>query len=179
MKKLLNIIVAIFIASSFSGCEKDDICASTTPTTPRLVISFFDKDNPDVAKNLSNLKAVATGETNGVIFNESTTATDITKYLTSTNKISLPLRLNGETTEYALILNADNTTIPQNSDTVSFNYTTRQIYVSRACGYKVNFRLNAENAISRPDDGSEWINNITVETPNIESENETHIKIYF
>lgn len=177
MKKFLNILIVV-IAFSFSGCEKDDICASTTPTTPRLVVDFYDKDNPDAQKNLSNLKAVATGETDGVIFNESASATSATKYYATGNSISLPLRLNAQTTEYALTLYADDTQLT-NTDIISFNYSTRQIYVSRACGYKTNFRLNVEDAISRPNDGSEWINNVTIETPNIESENETHIKIYF
>jgi len=179
MNKFLNIIVAIFISICFFGCEKDDICASTTPTTPRLVISFFDKDNPNVAKSLSSLTAKAVGETNPIIFNESATATEITKYQTSANKISLPLRLNSEETVYELTQNSSTPTI-RNTDIITIKYTTNQIYVSRACGYKTNFRLNAENPVSRPvDDTSEWINNLIVETNNIETENETHVKIYF
>ena len=27
------------------ACEKDDLCAETTPTTPQLVISFKDANN--------------------------------------------------------------------------------------------------------------------------------------
>ena len=29
-----------------SACEKDDICNEGTPGTPRVVIRFFDNDNP-------------------------------------------------------------------------------------------------------------------------------------
>lgn len=178
MKKFLKIAI-VLIAFGFSGCEKDDICASTTPTTPRLVINFYDRSNTDAQKNVVNLKVVGEGETNGIIFNESAGATEITKYLTNANTISLPLRLNAETTTYALTLYANDNDLA-NTDTISFNYSKNQIYVSRACGYKTNFRLNTENPVVRPiDDTNEWISNITVETTNIETENETHIKIYF
>ena len=176
MKKFLNILI-IVIAFSFSGCEKDDICASTTPTTPRLVISFFDKENPDLPKNLSKLTAKAVGEDFAIIFDA--TKTDSTKYETSANKISLPLRLNAEETVYELTQNANTETL-KNTDVISINYSTRQIYVSRACGYKTNFRLNSENPVTRPTgDSSEWINNLIVLTTDIENENETHVSIYF
>ena len=176
MKKFLKIVV-VLIAFGFAGCEKDDICASTTPTTPRLVISFYDKDNPDNPKNLSNLTAKAVGEENPIIFNEA--GTEITKYETSGNSISLPLRLNSEITEYELTQNSSTPTL-RNTDNIIIGYSTNQIYVSRACGYKTNFRLNSENPVTRPSgDLSEWINNLIIETTNIETENETHVKIYF
>jgi len=38
MKKIF-LLLFVF---SLLGCEKDDICESTTPTTPRLVIEFYD-----------------------------------------------------------------------------------------------------------------------------------------
>lgn len=177
MKKFLKIFV-VLIAFGFSGCEKDDICADTTPTTPRIVLEFFNKDNPEVNRNLSNLAAIAEGESAGIIFDGALTANPVTKFYTNANKIYLPLRLNAETTKFALTLNAD---LPaSNTDTLTFNYSTRQLYVSRACGYKTNFRLNSENAVVRPDnDTDEWINNFIIETNLIETENETHIKVYF
>lgn len=176
MKKFLNILI-IIIAFSFSGCEKDDICASTTPTTPRLVISFFDRENPDLPKNLSRLTAKAVGEEFAIIFDA--TRTDSTKYETSANKISLPLRLNAEETVYELTQNANTGTL-KNTDTIKINYSTRQIYVSRACGYKTNFRLKSESPITSPTgDANEWINNLIVISTNIETENETHVSIYF
>ena len=181
MKKFLNLLTAVFIAVCFFGCEKDDICPGTTPTTPRLVLEFYEKNNPAILKTVTNLKAVATGVTNGVVFNDALPITDNTRYLANTNKISLPLKINAETTEYTLTLNATSTNPAiLNADKITFNYTTKEIYVSRACGYKTNFDLDGSpvqetNAI----DNNKWISNIVVETPNIETENETHIKIYF
>lgn len=181
MKKFLSIIASLFIAICFFGCEKDDICSGTTPTTPRLIIQFYEKDNPSVLKVAPNLKAVATGMTNGVVFNEALVSTDPGRYLANSNKIGLPLKINAETTEYTLTLNSTSTNPAiLNADKITFNYTTKEIYVSRACGYKTNFDMTG-SPIQEPNtvDSNKWINNIIVETPNIETENEIHIKIYF
>ena len=55
MKKLKIIIVSILIANFFWSCEKDDICESGTPTTPRLIIEFYDNNNITIKKNIENL----------------------------------------------------------------------------------------------------------------------------
>lgn len=181
MKKIQNIITALFIAICFFGCEKDDICSGTTPTTPRLMIEFREKDNPTILKPVTDLTAVATGMTTGVVFNEGLASTDPKRYLTSANKIGLPLKITGETTEYTLTQNSTSTNPAiRNADKITFNYTTKEIYVSRACGYKTNFTLT-DSPLQEPNsvDNNRWISNIVVETPNIETENEIHIKIYF
>ncbi|MEZ0004879.1 hypothetical protein ABH942_000222 [Flavobacterium sp. 28YEA47A] len=181
MKKIQNIIMVLFIAICFFGCEKDDICSGSTPTTPRLMVEFREKDNPAILKPVTNLTAIATGMTTGVVFNEGLTSTDPNRYLTSANKIGLPLKITGETIEYTLIQNSTNTNPAiRNADKITFNYTTREIYVSRACGYKTNFTLT-DSPLQEPTsvDNNRWISNIVVETPNIETENEIHIKIYF
>jgi len=50
MKKYIITSLALLLAVSFWNCEKDDICAETTPTTPKLVIEFYDNANPTVLK---------------------------------------------------------------------------------------------------------------------------------
>lgn len=176
MKKFLNILIVV-IAFSFSACEKDDICASTTPTTPRLIIDFYNREVNTALKSVTRLTAKAVGETNPIIFNEN--GTEITKYHVTGTRLSLPLRLNEDTTTYELTQYSDDPLL-NNTDIITINYATRQIYVSRACGYKINFRLNDERPIERPlGDMNQWISNVVVETTNIETENETHVKIYF
>jgi len=176
MKKFLNIVI-IAVAFIFSGCEKDDICASTTPTTPRLAIDFYNRENGQLLKSFTRLTAKAVGEANPIIFNEQ--GTEITKYQISGSRLLLPLKLNSEETTYELTQYSDTPELI-NTDTITINYATRQIYVSRACGYKINFRLNDERPIQRPSgDANQWISNIVVETTNIETENEIHVKIYF
>ena len=174
MKKILLLLV---LALSFSGCEKDDIC--TEDTTPRLVLEFYDISSPATLKNVTNLKAVGEGETNGVVFNEDGTA--ITKYLTNDNKVMLPLDPSQTTTEYHLYLNstdADNI----NEDVLTFNYATQTVYVSRACGYKITYTLNdTDGAVYADSDPADtfWIKNLNIQTKTITTENEVHIKVYF
>ena len=70
-------------------------------------------------------------------------------------------------------------TSDDNSDEVTFNYTRKNVYVSRACGYKTLYTLDATNPVIVTPDASNWIQNVIVSQPNIENENETHVKIYF
>lgn len=179
MKKILFIIIVI--AFTFSGCEKDDICDPNTPTTPRLVISFFDRTN-STPKNVTNLKVIGKGMTQGIVFNENALV-ESDKYLTNGNTISIPLKTNEDTTTFRFILNANNTNLDfVNEDVIQFNYTRQNIFVSRACGYKTIFTLNRNNPLILTDsDNPEglWMQGVYVEEPNIEFENETHIKVYF
>lgn len=179
MKKTL---ILLFIAAfSFSSCEKDDICDASTPTTPRLVFEFYDKSNPSVLKNVSNLKVIGNEMTTGIVFNK--TATDDSKYLANGNTISIPLKTNSNTTIYRFILNSGNTN-PNliDTDEVTFNYTRRDVFVSRACGFKVLFTLDQSNATVHkaiPTTKLKWMQLISVEKSNIDNENETHIKVFF
>lgn len=179
MKKILFIIIVI--AFTFSGCEKDDICDGNTPTTPRLVISFFDRTN-STPKNVTKLKVIGKGMTQGIVFNENALV-ESDKYLTDGNTISIPLKTNEDTTTFRFILNANNTNQDfVNEDVIQFNYTRQNIFVSRACGYKTVFTLNRNNPVILTDsDNPEglWMQGVYVEETNIEFENETHIKIYF
>ena len=61
MKKLKIIIVSILIANCFWSCEKDDICEAGTPTTPNLIIEFYDNLNAGTKKEVTNLNVVAEG----------------------------------------------------------------------------------------------------------------------
>lgn len=165
----------------FAGCEKDDICTDTTPTTPRLVIEFYDNDEATpTLKNVTNLKAVGEGMSTdeGVVFNA--TLTNSSRYLSNSSKIYLPLNPSAISTTYTLANNFG--AASANVDILTFNYTSENIYVSRACGFKTLFNLNQTNPIVQTEptvaDGT-WIKNITVVKYNLENENEIHVKIKF
>jgi hypothetical protein len=166
MKQILLLLVVVF---SFSACEKDDICDADTPTTPRLIIQFYDIAIPTALKNVNNLKVTAEGEIPLDVFSGEST-------------ITLPLKTTDDITKYSLILNSTSTTGTDNEDFLQFDYARQTVYVSRACGYKTIFDLNSPNGVTKTDaatpDGF-WIQNIIVQTTAIANENETHIKIYF
>ena len=165
---------------SFSSCEKDDICDANTPTTPRLIIEFYDINNPTILKNVTNLKVIGNGSTEGIVFNTSTTDS---KYLTSDSKISIPLKTDMDLTTYQFILNyGNNNPTLIDTDEVTFNYTREVVYISRACGFKTLFTLNQSNPLVQtavPTTKQNWMTIISVEKSNIANENETHIKVYF
>ena len=173
MKKI--ILLLFILALSFSSCEKDDICDANTPTTPRLVIGFYDFLNPSVAKSVTNLKVVGEGMPHGVLFNGSE--------LTSAKTISIPLKTVGTSTTYSFTLNSGNPNPALiDEDIIRFDYSTKELFVSRACGYKTNFTLDPTNPYTHTDPVApnlKWIKFISVEKNIIENENETHIKIFF
>ena len=171
----------MLVTISFSSCEKDDIC--TDDTTPRLVLEFYDVANPGNLRNVVNLKVKAEGAADFIVFNTSLPETDSNRYLFNGNKLELPLKINENNTKYSLVLNSTGTVILPNKDFLQFNYTPQNIYVSRACGYKTIFELNATpNGVVLTDAATPdtfWIQDINILTTNIETENETHIKILF
>lgn len=176
MKKIF--LSLLFFAFTFSSCEKDDICDPNTATTPRLVIQFYDFANPSVLKNVTNLKVVGGGMTDGIILNAS--GAGDSKYQANGSKIAIPLKTNDVATDFTFTLNSGNSNPALvNVDKIKFNYTKNDIFVSRACGFKTIFILNPTNPYTHTIAADKWIKYISVEKSNIENENETHIKIFF
>ena len=182
MKKIICLL--FLIAFTLPGCEKDDICDPDTDTTPRLVIEFYNAANRLELKPVANMKVIADGEENGIVFNPA--ATDASRYLANNiTKISVPLNTATDSVRYRLILNSGNVTF-ENTDTVEFFYQRNSVYVSRACGYSIFFDLNDTNGSPAyllndglPDAPEAWIKDIDVLNYNLTNENETHLKIYF
>lgn len=168
MKKIF--LIVLVLAFSFSGCEKDDICDATTSTTPRLIIEFYDNADHTVLKNVTNLKATGEG------------AVGLPLTFTAKSKIELPLKTTDIKTKYTLVYTDALTT---STDILEFNYSSDNVFVSRACGFKTIYDLNGTSLPPFVLNGTpavtmgNWIKDIEVIHPNINDENETHIKIYF
>ncbi len=165
MKKYIITSLALLLAVSFWNCEKDDICSEDTPTTPRLVIEFYDDANPTVLKNVTNLKI-----TESVSLKKDS--------INAVSSYTISLRTNQDTTSFDFVLNgSDDVATNDLSDVLTFNYTRIETYISRACGYKTTFILNETDGIVIPTNN--WILDYEIIQPNINNENETHVKIYF
>lgn len=170
MKRILALLL---ITICFSSCEKDDICAEET--TPRLILEFYDVNNLTVKKNVTSLKV--TGYISDNVLNPIPLAT-----FNAVNKIELPLRITEDVTKYSLILNSTSTSVTPNTDILQFNYTRQNVYVSRACGYKTIFTLNSPIEVIQTDAATPdlfWMQFINIQTTNIDTENEVHIKVFF
>jgi len=185
MKKIISLLLVFTFG--LSSCEKDDICDPDTPTTPRLVFTFYKINSPSELQNVTDLMVIGEDEKTGIIFNE--TATDTTKYLANGNTISIPLKTNVNSTTYTFILDSQNDNPAAiNTDAIKFNYTHQDVYVSRACGFKTTFTLDPLSTsppfsvpfVQTDTDGNGlWMQEVFVINPNIENENETHIKVFF
>lgn len=168
MRYSVLLLLPLFMV--FSGCEKDDICSDTTPTTPRLVIEFYDVTNLTQTKNVSNLVLKTNGVSETILFN-------------AVSKIYVPFDTTTDTVQFQLIQNGGDTdTTNDNIDNIIMNYTRTTQYVSRACGYKLNFVLNPTNGFSftdaTPNDGL-WIQTMGISETTITNENEVHVKLYY
>lgn len=169
-------LIIVLITSLFViGCERDDICADSTPTTPRLLIEFYDIANADELKSVPRLTVYGEGlddSSQSIVSN------------TNTNAISLPLRFDLEniatTTRYVLRkdanLDLDNDpTSSSNEDIIEISYIPTFQYVSKACGYKAVFNNLTVTII---DDSDNWALTEIINTSTVENENEVHVFIY-
>lgn len=179
MKKILSLLLVVIVTST--SCEKDDICDANTPTTPRLVIDFYDINNPSIKKNVTNLKVIGKGMTVGIVFNSGAKGEE--QYLTNGSAISIPLKTDANSTTYDFILNSGNSNPTLiDIDKVTFNYTKEDVFVSRACGFKTLFTFIPKDPIIHvavPVTKNKWMQIINIEKSNIDNENETHLKVFF
>lgn len=170
---LWKIVILLLIAITIS-CEKDDICDENTATTSRIVIEFYDATITTNTKNVTNLKVIGLDENGDEL-------TDAYDTFDNESKIELPLKTTASATKYSLVLNStDNVNI--NQDFIEFNYSTNEVFVSRACGYKTIFELNQGNPFLLSDSATpdgQWIQQVNIEQTTIDNENETHVKIYY
>ena len=166
LKKLIWLVAVFAIALSFIRCEKDDICVDGD--TPLLIIRFYDAENTAEFKQVTNLRVIGLGQ-------ESTVPTFIDR--SSADSIGIPLRIDELTTGFALILDsADEDDMETgNIDTLTFNYTTSEVFVSRACGFIANYD-ELGNALTT--DADNWIQNIEIVSSLITKQDSAHVKIF-
>lgn len=157
----------IFIISGmivlFIACERDDICPAATPTTPFLIIEFFDVSESEENKAVQGLSYLTQNSNDTILIG-------------NTDSIALPLNTNQNVTQFQLIRNTNSANF-RNVDTIRFIYEVGEVYVNRACGFKAVFRdlsaiRTAENPIS-----NNWIRSVSAQQLNVENEQNTHVFI--
>lgn len=166
-KKIFTIAFCIFTIILLGSCEQDDICLEDT--TPRLVIRFYDNENPNDFKKVSNLLVQIQGVSE-VFFNETITS--------STDSIAIPIMVTDDLTKYTLVLNGnDGDETNDNPDILNFTYTREDLFVSRSCGYKTVFH---EGLTSLETDTDNWILDVeTIDNPqSITNQKNAHVKIF-
>ena len=135
------------------SCEKDDICVEEN--TPSLIISFYDNDDHEQLKKLTNSYIWVVGMDSLNNYNNN-----------SLDSIAVPLNLSENATKYIVENNAI-------KDTIEFNYSRKDTFISRSCGYITIF----EN-LAIGNNSTHWIKDTEILNATIENETFTHINIY-
>lgn len=166
MGKIRILLLVMIVIISFNACEKDDICVDGD--TPLLIIRFYDNENPSELKSVPSLRVIGLGQSSTV-----NTFSD----RTSLDSIALPLRINEANTVFILISDsADEDDMETgNNDTLTFDYNTLEVFISRACGYIANYDDLGELLTS---DSENWIQNIEIVSPLIQQQDSAHVKIF-
>ncbi|MEM9076630.1 MAG: DUF6452 family protein [Bacteroidota bacterium] len=169
MKKIYPVICILFLLTYTSSCERDDIC--TDGDTPLLVLGFFDSEDTTLAKVVPTFRVVET-----ILNTEINTITGGTSTLDS---IGVPLRTDAITTSFAFIINsaidADTGEETGNIDTLTITYTPREEFISRGCGFVINFD-NLD--VQLTSDAENWIQDLSIQQQTIENSNNIHVKIF-
>ncbi len=152
------LLIITFI--TINSCERDDICIDEI--TPKLVITFYDKEDPSSVKIVTNLSAKI------IIGTES----DSIPILANDTIISIPLKVTENSTQYILTINSDNGA-QLIRDTISITYNREDVFVGRSCGFKTIF--NNTNYIL---DSNNWIQNLETITQTIDNETDAHVKVF-
>lgn len=150
-----------------TACEKDDICVDGD--TPLLVITLYRSDDPATPKNATTLRVVGLG--NGTPVN---TFAD----RSSRDSIGIPLRADTNRAGFVFIYSSkdnDQGADTGNRDTLYFDYTVSENFVSRACGFVPNY----ENlAFELQQDTNNWIDSVAVIQPDIRNNTSAHVSIF-
>lgn len=178
MKKIYPVICILFFILFSSSCERDDIC--TDGDTPLLVIGFFDIEDTTLVKSVSALRIRSLD--NDQIVNDNLAFSFTDRGNTGTqdgDSILIPLQTASSTTSFTFISDsaddADTGEETGNIDTLTITYSTRENFISRGCGFVINFdELDVQLTA-----GSEnWIQDIRVQQQTIENSNNIHVKIF-
>ncbi|WP_224489970.1 DUF6452 family protein [Robertkochia flava] len=164
--------ILLLIGAVISACEKDDICPPESATTPYLKIGFFDVQDQDTPKEVPRLRVVGQGQNITVgTFSDRTSRTEI----------ELPLKNYESSTSFFLVRDsADDSEGVEtgNVDLLEINYQTSEYFVSRGCGYAVNYTLNQVNPNPDGSDPTPWIVALDVVESAVEPQDTLHVKIY-
>lgn len=160
-----KIMVVFIVAILFlMACEKDDICVDGK--SPLLVIRFYDLEDTLAVKAVSglNVQGLLENLPQGVIPNA------------SLDSITLPLRIGEVGTSFLLGQNfTPNNEETVNNDILTFNYETREVFISRACGFIANYD-NLNNQLTP--DFDNWIKRIEIIEPTVANSLVAHVKIF-
>ncbi|WP_445385257.1 DUF6452 family protein [Robiginitalea sp. IMCC44478] len=162
----LGLLVFMAALIAVQACEKDDICVDGD--TPLLLIRFYDIAAPESPKTVNSLRIIGLGQEEVV-----NTIAD----RSNLDSISLPLRIGEGETRYVFILNSDGDPGAEtgNPDTLTFSYSNREEFISRACGFVATF---VDLQVSVQADSENWIQDFNIINGIIRKQDSAHVSIF-
>ncbi len=143
-------LVFLLLLSLIGACENDDFC--TEDTTPRLIVGFYDLENPEEFKKAP---LIVWAEKMDSIYQG-----------VSLDSIALPLNPDSRNITYKFSHSKE-------VDHINFTYESEDVFVSESCGFKAIFKnLGIESSTNT------WIESIDINNSFIENENQVHVKIF-
>lgn len=167
MRRLYFGILLFWAIIWASSCEKDDICVEGD--TPLLVIEFYDATDTSTLKEVTTLRVVGVGQSVTV-----GTFTD----RSSLSSITIPLKTDEDSTSFIMINESasdDNGSETGNLDTINFSYSRIEDFLSRGCGFIVNYDELEANVTADTDN---WIQDIEITQSLVTNSDSTHVKIF-
>lgn len=158
-KYCLSSLVLILLV--VTACEKDDFCID--PITPKLILRFYDANNPSTVKSVQNLSIWAEG------------LDTISEYRSvNLDSIAIPLNATSGQTVYHFKKNDIDGNIANNSvNTLTISYSPEHVYVSRSCGFKAIFN---DTEITND---QVWMQSTLPTTPfSITNETSAHVQVF-
>lgn len=152
MSRVIGFLLLVFIFSFTTSCEVDDICTQEV-LTPKLILTFYDATNREVRKDVDTLTVWAVDKEN--LYTKE-----------KKDSIAIPLNLNADVVKY--FFNSSSVI-----DTFTIHYDRKEVFLSRSCGYKINYTLKNETQFSE-----NWVNDFEINTQTIENEQAVHVKIF-
>ncbi|MBA4744776.1 MAG: hypothetical protein H2058_05915 [Muricauda sp.] len=171
MKKIIPILLIASMLYYVSSCEKDDICVEGD--TPLMVIGFFNIDDTTAVKRVSSIR-IKSLDIDSILTNDS-----FSDRANSPDSLMVPLRSSATSTMYQIISGSrdDDETEQEigNIDTLTISYDLGEAFISRACGFVVNYN---NITVTVPESAENWIQDIKVVQPNVENTDNIHVKIF-
>jgi Family of unknown function (DUF6452) len=166
MKKFFYLIFFFLLITVWYGCERDEICVKEN--TPRLIIKFYDKDDPTKTKSVPNLGVRVVGEED--FYSDPGN-------LKSPDSIVVPLEVTKDKTIIELVMNGTDLD-PDNDESnfIEINSERQDEFISQSCGFKTVYN----NVVFTLDQSKSWISYLEAANipQSIIDEKRRHLKVY-
>ena len=152
MRKIWFFFLFLFLNTS---CEPDDVCSEANLSTPQLVFRLYDSSQPNEFKTVDTLRFMGLNGKAALEF-------------VNTDSIAFPLQVNANK------INAELTISNGITDRIKIDYLTKDVYLSRACGFQTTFQIHTIQV----DQPINWVNSIEIVTNEVIIDTLAHVKIY-